>query len=97
MNVHQSMRRRVHDHPEVFALLPRIHNLLASHGFLECFGAAAHFAIYDVIILCDNGRDLATDGVLLEIMHDTCDFSYLSVCQLPIAEVLQMKGSPQAF
>jgi hypothetical protein len=71
------MRWRVHDKPEVLPLLSRIKDLLASHGLLEGVGAAADFAIDDVIIFCDNGGDRSANGVLLEVVHNASDFTDL--------------------
>jgi hypothetical protein len=58
-------------------LLSRIDDLLACQGFLECIGAATDLAVDDVIILSNDGGNLAANSVLLQVVHDARDFSYL--------------------
>lgn len=84
--MHERMGFRVHDKPEVFALLPRIEDLLPSQGFLKCGRGSPHFTVDDlrdgsggagnlrrptyIIFLGFYGLDCFTNSMFLEIVHD---------------------------
>jgi len=65
------MRGFVEQHVEVFALSVGAHDAAAGDMLLEGFGAAADFAVDDVVGVRDAGGDCAAD----EVFADEVDYA----------------------
>lgn len=68
---------RIHDKPEVFALLSRIKDFLACEAFLELCMGTTDFAVDDVILCGEDGRDGTIYDVFSKVVNSACDLSNL--------------------
>src|ERR1700761_2783628 len=89
--MHESVRWLVELNPKVFTLLFHIHDGTAGHLALEGSGVSSDFAVHDGIILSLDSSDCAVEAVLLEEMHNTCNFTDLSnILMLASSRKLQL-------
>lgn len=69
--------RLVESDVEVLSLLAGAGDFSVGHMVLEGFGAAADFAVDDVVFVAGAGGDGAREGVLADVVHYAGDFADL--------------------
>lgn len=60
--------------PEVFSLLPGVHDFLAFQSLLESLCGASHLTEYIFVMLGFHGGKRLSDKMLLYVTNNACDY-----------------------